>query len=257
MIQWATPDAGQPKPVFPMPPLQEQVLAFYPFEPVEVEYLPSHKKVQSPSSIIVGRRINRVNLHISYHHLIVQVGFQPGGLFRLLRIPMDRFEADEGYDSGDVMDKETKFVTEQLHEASTFDDMVVIVEHFLLSKVNSLKESLPIDNAIGEIIKKGGLINIDYIAAQACISVRQLERLFYQRAGVSPKFYARLIRFTKAWIMKENNPHEKWTTIAYQCGYFDQMHLIRDFKEFTGVSPTIIENDLNKTPFKLGHKLAH
>ncbi len=84
MIQQAELDSSTPRHVFPMPPLQEQVLIFYPYDPVEVEYLPPNKKIKTVQNIIVARRIKRVNLHISRHHLIVQVGFQPGGLYRLL-----------------------------------------------------------------------------------------------------------------------------------------------------------------------------
>lgn len=255
MIQWAELDTTKPKPVFPMPPLQEQVLIFYPFDPVDIEYPTEKKKVQSPQSIIVGRRVQRVNLHLGYHHFIVQVGFQPGGLYRLLGIPMKELGADEAYESTSMLDKEINFITQQLHEALSFEEMISIVESYLFGKARSVKESLPIDKALQEVIQKGGLVDIDYIASQACLSIRQLERLFQQRIGVPPKFFARLIRFSKAWIMKENTPAKRWIDIAYDCGYFDQMHLIHDFKEFTGVTPSIIESSLAGTPFRLGHKL--
>lgn len=255
MVQWAEPDSSKPKPIFPMPHLQEQILIFYPHDPVEVEHLPGNKKVQSKDCIIVGRRVNRVNLHLGYQHLIVQVGFQPGGLFRLLGIPMSEFDADESYETASLFDSEVKYVTEQLQETTSFEEMVSIVQNYLLTKANSLREKLPIDKALQELIRKGGLVNIDYIASQSCISVRQLERLFQQRIGVPPKYYARLIRFTKAWIMKEDHPDKRWIDITYECGYFDQMHLIHDFKEFTDVSPTIIEHSLTHTPFSLCHKL--
>jgi AraC-like DNA-binding protein len=255
MIQYAELDPSKPKPVFPMPPLQEQVLVFYPFDPVDIEYPNEKKKVKSPPSIIVGRRVQRVNLHLGYHHLIVQVGFQPGGLYRLLGIPMNEFGADESYESTLMLDKEITFITEQLREVFSFEEIISIVEGYLFRKADSVKKSLPIDKALQEVIQRGGLVDIDYIASQACLSIRQLERLFQQRIGVPPKFFARLIRFSKAWIMKENTPTKRWIDIAYECGYFDQMHLIHDFKEFTGVTPTIIESSLADMPFRLGHKL--
>lgn len=257
MIQQAELDSSTPRHIFPMPPLQEQVLIFYPYDPVAVEYLSANKKIQTAQNIIVGRRINRVNLHISYHHLIIQVGFQPGGLYRLLGIPMCELEADEAYDSTYILDKDIKFITEELNETSSFDNMAAIVEGYLLSKVGCLRAGLPIDTVLPQFIKKGGLINIDEMAKQSCVSIRHFERLFQKRIGVAPKFYARLIRFTKAWIYKEEHPKESWTGIAHQFGYFDQMHLIRDFKEFTGVTPSIIVNELSKTPYSLNHKLSH
>lgn len=253
MIQCAESDPTQTKPIFPMPPLQEQVLIFYPLDPIEVEYPNEGKKVTCSKNIIVGRRVNRINLHLGYNHLIVQVGFQPGGLFRLLGIPLHHFSADGSYESNTLLDNEITFVSEQLQEATTFREMVMIVERYLFRKLPFVKESLPIDKALQDVIHRGGLVNVDVLASQACVSVRQLERLFKQRIGVPPKFYARLIRFSKAWLMKEDHPEKTWIDITYKCGYFDQMHLIRDFKEFTGVSPTILEQDLFKTPFRLGH----
>lgn len=104
MIQWAEPDPTKPKPIFPMPPLQEQVLIFYPHDQIEVEYPNDGKKVPCGQNIIVSRRVNRINLHLGYHHLIVQIGFQPGGLFRLLGIPLNEFDADDGYESSTLLD---------------------------------------------------------------------------------------------------------------------------------------------------------
>jgi AraC-like DNA-binding protein len=51
--------------------------------------------------------------------------------------------------------------------------------------------------------------------------------------------------------MRENDASLTWTNIAYECGYFDQMHFIRDFKEFAGVTPGIIEKELLKAPAML------
>ena len=66
-----------------------------------------------------------------------------------------------------------------------------------------------------------------------------------------PKLFARIIRFSKAYRLRENFPNMNWTSIAHECGYFDQMHFIRDFKEFAGVSPRIIEKELEQLPVRL------
>ena len=81
------------------------------------------------------------------------------------------------------------------------------------------------------------------------MSTRQFERAFKDRMGVSPKFYSRLVRFGKAWLLKENNPSITWTQVAYECNYFDQMHLIRDFKVFADTNPKEISNAFRKATF--------
>jgi transcriptional regulator GlxA family with amidase domain len=122
--------------------------------------------------------------------------------------------------------------------------MAPIVENYFLKKLAYLKSKLPIDRVLPIIIAKNGLMTIEEIAHDACVSFRQLERQFHQRVGVSPKFFLRLIRFANAWMLKEHKPTASWAYIAYHCGYFDQMHLIKDFKEFAGVSPSLIETEL-------------
>ena len=102
-----------------------------------------------------------------------------------------------------------------------------------------------------ELLHKNGNVPIEKIASLACLSLRQFERVCKERVGFSPKLFSRLIRFSSAYRMRENFPLLSWTSIAYDCGYFDQMHLIRDFKEFTGVAPGVIQKELNDIPVRL------
>ncbi|MBC7629466.1 helix-turn-helix domain-containing protein [Ferruginibacter sp.] len=183
--------------------------------------------------------------------MVIKVGIQPGGLFRLFGISVSEFEADDKIYESVYFDKEIPLIIEQLNQAAFFEHMVIIIQKWLLGKLHSLKKELPIDKALPLLLKKGTLSNITEVAFQSRVSIRQLERLFQQRIGFSPQFYARLVRFTKAWIVKENNPAINWTNLAYECGYFDQMHLIRDIKEFTGVTPSFIQKDLLNLPVSI------
>ncbi|MEJ7738830.1 MAG: helix-turn-helix transcriptional regulator [Chitinophagaceae bacterium] len=257
VIQKVALDTSQPKPVFILPPIQEQAIFFYPYDFVHLELPSSHKLIELPRSVVVARRINRLNVVMGYNHLVIKVGFQPGGLFRLLGIPMSKFEADNKIYEAVYFDKDVPLILEQLNEAVSCEHVVAILQKWLLGKLHHLKKELPMDRALPVILKKGTLSNITEVASQSCVSIRQLERLFQQRIGLSPQFYARLVRFTKAWIIKENNPAINWTNLAYECGYFDQMHLIHDFKEFTGVTPSFIQKDLQNVPVSLQHEVFH
>ncbi|MBL7709805.1 MAG: AraC family transcriptional regulator, partial [Chitinophagaceae bacterium] len=97
----------------------------------------------------------------------------------------------------------------------------------------------------------GGTMPVEKIASLACLSLRQFERVSKERIGLPPKLFARIVRFSKAYRLRENFTGMSWTQIAYECNYFDQMHLIRDFKQFTGVSPRLIEKDLEGSPIRL------
>jgi AraC-like DNA-binding protein len=84
-------------------------------------------------------------------------------------------------------------------------------------------------------------LSIDRLAAESGISVRQLRRACVQRAGVSPKYLSRILRFRRAaeHIAKAANQTNPlaWADVATACGYFDQAHFIREFQEFTGSTP--------------------
>ncbi len=257
MIYHAVTDVSAPLPVVPAPPLPENCLFFYPYDQLQSQFTQSDQFVQVPRNILLGAQYGRVNILYGYNQLTIKVGFEPGGLHRLLRIPMDEMVTNKEFNSCDFLGREISFITEQLAEAETYAEMVTIVESYLLKKIHLLKQRLPIDTALPHIIKQGGLINIDKVASLACLSTRQLERVFQERIGLTPKFFARLVRFVKAWTIRENDSNIIWTKIAYECGYFDQMHLIKDYKEFTGVTPTIIDEAFSKTSMRLNNKLFY
>jgi AraC-like DNA-binding protein len=228
------------------PPVAEKRLFFYPFELPTVEYVGQSEKVVQPRSILVGRQISRLQLNMKPNTLCIKVGFQPSGLYRLLGMPLNEYEIDGAPDSRYILDKEIVFINEQLQSATSYDQMIAIIQAFFLKKLKLLRPSMPVDTVLMNIVKKGGLMTVEDMANSACIGFRQLERQFQQRIGMTPKFFARLARFTKAWRIKEGNPTMSWTNIAYQCGYFDQMHFIRDFKEFAGVPPSVIETEIKE-----------
>src|SRR5262249_34980749 len=83
-----------------------------------------------------------------------------------------------------------------------------------------------------------GQYRIAELADYCQVSVRQLERGFRQVIGTSPKAFARTLRFQEAQRRLMFDPDADLTRLAYECGYFDQAHFIKDFKAFAGKTPT-------------------
>lgn len=257
MVFHAVTDPCASLPIVPVPPLPENCLFFYPYDQLRSQFTQNDKFVEVPRNVLLGAQYGRVNISFGYNQLTIKVGFEPGGLHRLIGIPMHEMVTNCEFDSCDFFGREISFVTEQLAATATYDEMVAIIEKYLLKKVHLLKPRLPIDSALPYIIKQGGLIDIDRLSTLACLSTRQLERIFKERIGLTPKFFARLVRFVKAWTIRENNTGISWTKIAYECGYFDQMHLIKDFKKFTGTTPSLIDVDFSNTSMRLNNKLIY
>jgi AraC-like DNA-binding protein len=232
------------------PPTPQPSLFFYIGDKISVKKSGSSVFEEQPCSVVVGQQLNKVSIDIKRNHLAVRVGFHPGGLFRLMGVPMHEF-IDEHYNAEDVFGKSMVAVNEQLHEARDYFEIKNIIESFLLDQLHRVKPLLPFDEAMLELFNPYRSAPIEHIASLACLSVRQFERVSRQRVGLPPKLFARIVRFSKAYRMREESAHLSWTDIAHHCGYFDQMHFIRDFKTFTGITPKQAEKMLQEQPAKM------
>jgi AraC-like DNA-binding protein len=93
-----------------------------------------------------------------------------------------------------------------------------------------------IQSAIGELTGRKGQLSMHDFAAAAGVSERQLRRTCLKNSGLSPKLLARILRFRNA-TARLRSAFTSTATIACDCGYFDEAHMIRDFKEFAGLTP--------------------
>jgi AraC-like DNA-binding protein len=236
--------------IIPYPPTPIQSIIFHGEFPVKLKKEGDSLFQLKPSTVIVGPQYTRVNLLIQERLNIIRVDFHPCGLYRLLGIPM-KYLFDNDFNAVDIIGRDIKKVIEKLVGISNDEKRKCIVENFLLQKVKDLKKSLPFDFAIRELMKKNGNITLDKIASLSCLGIRQFERICGERIGMPPKLFARIIRFSKAYRLKESFPAISWTSIAHEAGYFDQMHLIRDFKEFAGVTPHMMDEPLLSAPIQM------
>lgn len=108
-----------------------------------------------------------------------------------------------------------------------------------LEKSGSGGEDALVAHAVAQMTAASGMVEIGEFAAMAGISVRQFERRFLNRVGLSPKLFCRIQRFQRIFSRVEQ-PGANWVDAAIACGYYDQAHLIRDFKEFTGRTPSAL-----------------
>ena len=139
---------------------------------------------------------------------------------------------------------EVQLVNEQLANMQDYLQMIQVVETYLIGKIKQVKVARqPIDKVFDLTSSHTNLFSLDWIASQACLSTRQLERKYLERIGVSPIVYHRILRFNKALKTKEDHPLLSWFSIAITHGYTDLQHLIKDFKQFSGSTPTNLINE--------------
>ncbi|MBD0280221.1 MAG: AraC family transcriptional regulator [Flavisolibacter sp.] len=181
--------------------------------------------------------------------LVFIVNLAPGALYRLIHLPLHEI-LNQPLDGINGFGSEIKQVNEQLSEAKTTEEMIHLVEAFLLKKLQKAKEALPVDQAFMLLIASPAQYTMEQLASISCVSLRQLERQFLNRLGTTPTMFIRQARFRKAYRLKRSHPELSWTSIAYECGYFDQMHLIRDFKLFTNATPTTFQTIASGAPVR-------
>ncbi|WP_229201496.1 helix-turn-helix domain-containing protein [Arcicella aurantiaca] len=225
----------------PFPPDAEQSLYFYPRDVVKNIVHSSSEIRDSASSIYVGQQTSRINLQFGEDHLVIQVCFRAGMMHQLLgKIPITEFQEKE-VDAEDFSDNEMKFLNEELRETNNYQVMISLIDNYLLKKVNRLTiDNQPIDRAIAFMKDGDKSFSLDWLADQACLSPRQFERKFRDRLGMNPKYYSRIVRFNRAYQMKMKQPNLDWLAIAYTCDYYDFAHLMRDFKAFAEVTPSML-----------------
>src|SRR5256885_5252825 len=157
MIHELLLDTTQIPKSFHVPPLPEHALFFYVRDKSNAEDSSTNKKETLSSCIIVGPHVNSHNITPGRNHLMIKVGFQPGGMYRFLGIPMNELLCNDAFNAFDFLGKEIEEVTKKLQEALSFTEMKLLVEKFLLNHVNKLKQALPIDQVLPLIIQQCGL----------------------------------------------------------------------------------------------------
>lgn len=224
-------------PIKPYWPRAENCLSFFPKDPEKVEYGFDGKLIESSRSRLYGQHLIATNRHVGRDFMVIQVQFQPGALFRITGIPSNEL-TNKFIDAEEVFTKEIRLVNERLSYTSHYTEMIAIVENFLMYLIkNEKKSERPIDKVSRFILQKPSVVSLDWLADQACLSPRQFYRQFLEREGISPKLYARVARFENTMRLKNANPTKDWLSIAMELGYYDYQHLVRDFKEFTNLTP--------------------
>lgn len=90
---------------------------------------------------------------------------------------------------------------------------------------------------------------VSAVAADLGVSERHLRRVFREAIGVSPKAFAKLMRFHRALRAAREDGRTPWGTIAVETGYYDQAHLIDEFRGFAGVTPRVLLDELGAAAF--------
>jgi AraC-like DNA-binding protein len=147
---------------------------------------------------------------------------------------------DHVYDLHDVIGSPVKMLHTQLLEEPETANRINLIERFLIKRLAGSKKKSGINKVthiLTGIQKNPTEYNVSNIALVHGITPRYLHKLMHQYTGLSPTSINRINRFQHSLTLVAKK-EKSFTSIAYDCGYFDQSHFIRDFKSFTKMTPS-------------------
>ncbi len=185
--------------------------------------------------------------------------FKPGGAFSFLGAPASEL-ANAHADLGDLWGQQATELRERLCGAETPRERFRVAEVYLMNRLRlGVTHHPAVTAALGLFGQKRNGMSVRETAAHVGFSERHFITLFTIQVGLTPKLFCRLLRFQRALKLAQRGGmthldrpqpgrpvHDaSWADVAAECGYFDQSHLIRDFQDFSRMTPTLFYQGLS------------
>lgn len=204
------------------------------------EYLDGTSFVETPKIELWGQVTKPLSIRSKGAHHMLGIKFHTHSASFFLNDQIGVFN-DSINDPSDVIGKSVSALYQRLLDCGQEEEQIVLLEEFLVNRMVKLEKKTFHINKVADILNcissDAGGSNIASIASRHNITTRYLQRLLHQHTGLSPKSFDKINRFQHSLKMISRN-EQPFTSIAYACGYFDQSHFIRDFKSFTGLTPS-------------------
>ncbi|MCB0602536.1 MAG: AraC family transcriptional regulator [Saprospiraceae bacterium] len=198
------------------------------------------------SSYISGQCIRNYGLKVNGPLNQIGVVFKPTGLFQFFGIPMYELTHTR-YALCDVFPGNFELLEEKIQLAKTDQVRIALLDDTFLKLLDHRDQTWSgVDRAANLIISSTDNLSVQDLIKDSYMSRRTFERHFLERVGLSPKFYARIRRYGSLCAeIAGQRSHIDWDELVFKYGYFDQSHLIKDFKEFSGKAPSqyLLENN--------------
>lgn len=161
--------------------------------------------------------------------------FHPQGFYKLFREPTISL-VDRATEAQAVLGSSMILLYEQLGNTADFHQRTRILDAFLLKRLQCSLPSDLLSRVFDALVAQTRPMTVAEWARQAGLSVRQLERKSLLHTGLTPKTLSRIARFQRALLAKRTT-NAKWTSIAHTLEYYDQMHMVHDFRMLAGDTP--------------------
>lgn len=170
----------------------------------------------------------------------IEVNLTPLGTWRLTGVPMHEL-TNRVIALDDVLGRNAARLVEQLHGAPTWDARLDLLDAALIARLDRAPAIPPaVQWAWAQVMHGAPAMRVADLTGELQWSRRRLAAAFREHVGLTPKVLARVVRFDRAVQRVRqlaHTPSVPWSRLAADCGYADQSHLVREFREFATVTP--------------------
>lgn len=190
-----------------------------------------------PRSFIHGQITKFLEIEPTGETKIFSARFHPGGLQRFVNLEVGDFTGITKT-VGEIWGNDGMMLEQEIFAAVSDHDKITVLENFLKHQLSrSTRHDSNAEHLVEQMVETNGSVAIEMVAEKLHIGKRQLERKFVAAVGLPPKMLARILRFQHTLQLIENGEFINLTQVAYDGGFYDQAHFIKDFKQFTGLNP--------------------
>lgn len=191
-----------------------------------------------PGAIVCGAHSEYFVIDTASQASILGVHFKPGGAFPFLGVPAGDFHgAHVALDA--LWGRFAAELRDRLIAALTPEAKFRIIEAALLARVSRpLARHPAVAFALREFAAAPHLHRVAAVTAQVGLSPRHFTARFRDEVGLTPKLFCRVLRFQRVVRRIGLGGQIAWADLALDCGFSDQAHCIRDFRDFSGLNPT-------------------
>ena len=201
------------------------------------QYVDQTEFVLQPRSFVFGQITRPLEIEPTGGIGIFAVRFQPDGF-----MPFSPVNVEEMNDKATTLEflfgEDGINIERAILGATEISQRIQIIEEFLMKKlVSDEVRNRIVKSSVELLLVSKGQMSVSELSGQLQISPRYLEKKFSSTIGISPKQLTKIIRLQAALKMMQQKQFATLTSLAYESGYYDQAHFIKDFKEFAGTSP--------------------